>query len=212
MSTTIHTRDQVAQRYLNALKQGRFGDRVASAEPEPFHFVFADAVLGRDAYALQHLANGMNNVAKRVFTEVTGVALPRTQRDTWAALLAWAGVSQAADAVRSARASVELQVRVLRKRTKDADELARWATEQAEQGMRLLHIKGRWYFMHPKRRDGFDLSKRGSHLSLVRPLIQAVIDLVEAQARLAAETPVPADAATEPSSNPPLVGNEPLAA
>ncbi len=46
------------------------------------HLNFAEAVLARAAYSLKHLANGLNEVGKMAFTQVIGIALPKTQGQT----------------------------------------------------------------------------------------------------------------------------------
>jgi hypothetical protein len=208
MSTTL-TREQIAQRYLVAL---RTTQRITATEPLPFQLEFADGVLARNPYALRYLANGLNDVGKRVFSDVTGVALPRTQRGTWLALLAWGGVSAAADAAKSAHEAVERAHEVVRKRISNADDVLKWIESMVATGHRLVHDNGCWLFLNATTGKGFNLSKRGSQLSLLRPLIQAVTAAVEADQRVAAEARglLPVDQAE--TTSPPLEGIEPLTA
>lgn len=211
MSTTL-TREQIARRYLDALRTGLGAQRITATEPLPFHLEFAEGVLARNPYALRHLANGLNDVGKRVFSDVTGVALPCTQCGTWRALLAWGGVSEATDAAKSAHEAVERAHQVVRKRISNADDVLKWIESMVATDHRLVQADGCWVFMNAQTGKGFNLSKRGSHLSLLRPLIQAVTAAAEADRRVAAEArgQVPADQAE--TTSPPLEGIEPLTA
>jgi len=82
------TKEQIAQLYADVLNEKTNSNNPVSK----FHLTFADAVLNRDHQVLKYLANGLNDTGKNVFTQVTGVKLPKGQGDTWKTILKWAGV------------------------------------------------------------------------------------------------------------------------
>jgi N12 class adenine-specific DNA methylase len=75
--------DDIAKKYAEALGSGTVNT---------LHKDFAVAIVNKDAAALRYLANGLNDVGKRVFSEVTGVPLPRQQSKTWDTLMEWGGI------------------------------------------------------------------------------------------------------------------------
>lgn len=87
----------IAARYAQALAENRQG---ASSEPKAFHFKFADDLLARDVLALRWLVNGNNDIGKKIFSEFTGVKLPRGQAVGWIALREWGGLTPQQDAER----------------------------------------------------------------------------------------------------------------
>lgn len=117
MDTNVNERDIIAVKFAQALARPGVG-----AEPNDFHRKFADAIIDKDAYALKHLANGMNNIGKRVFSEVVGVKLPKTQAATWEAIRDWAGVTDAQDAQRNADIQAQRDARRAQEAEEDAIE------------------------------------------------------------------------------------------
>lgn len=157
--------------------------------PKDLHYQFAEAVIEKRAYSLQHLANGMNDAAKAAFTLATGVSLPKTQWACWKAIRDWADVSDQADAVNAAAHTVDIKVKALRGRFSNLDEGRAWIKARLDCGFtNLTNPGGKWILANDKG-EGFDLSKRGSGFSKLRPLIAAEIQLVEAKAALAEMKP-----------------------
>lgn len=108
-------RATIAARYATALMRDGVSDAV-----KDFHLRFADDLLAKDAFALKWITNGMNDKAKKVFTEFTGVKLPRAQGASWEALKQWAGVTPAQEAAVEAKAEA---ARAAKQQTRD-DEAA----------------------------------------------------------------------------------------
>lgn len=98
-------RERIARLYAEAL--GEKQNDVPKVTP--FHLSFADAIIGKKAYALQFLANGLNNVGKRVFSQVTGIKLPKTQSETWKVLREWGGIDESFDNLKELRHKVKVQ-------------------------------------------------------------------------------------------------------
>lgn len=78
-------REQIAQSLADALGHGR----------SDFHGRVADAILGKDFWALREYLAPHNKKSRKVFAEATGVRLPDTKVGTQEALRDWAGISQA---------------------------------------------------------------------------------------------------------------------
>lgn len=157
--------------------------------PGSIHYSFADAIMSKNAYALEHLANGLNAAAKAAFSTVTGVALPKQQGATWKAIRAWAGVSDAADAVVKAQHKVKVELRFLSSSLAEGEgaQVQAWVRDLIGRGFnQLTNANGTWLFVNAAG-DGVNLSKRGTQLHKARPLIEAELALVKAQAELDAE-------------------------
>lgn len=95
---TTPTREQIAQRYADILKEKRGHDGAILDN----HLRVADAILAKDAYGLEHLANGLNDSGKQVFSEFTGIKLPKQLGETWKVIRKWAGVTDEQDAANQA--------------------------------------------------------------------------------------------------------------
>lgn len=164
-------REDIAARYAAALNQG---------EPGDYHFRFADSVLKKDAYALDFLANGLNDVGKRVFSEVTGVALPKQQGATWAVLRDWGGISVEEDAKNRTWQKVVSERRAI-EATVGLDAL-QWANEQVEKGFDTIQKIGRDTWLVNVENRGFNLSVRGSGMNQLVPYLKAKIEHEKARA------------------------------
>ncbi len=182
--TECNLREQeIAARYASALhaRNPRVHDGVVS----PFHLAFGRAVARRDVYALQYLANGLNDVGKAVLAEVSGLELPRGQRATWKAMLEWAGVSEQQDQLREAQRVVDLEKRSLLSsgfKPEDLVRVDRWARGLIADGFeQFSKVDHRWYLVRASDGQGIDFSNRKHRLALVRPFFMAVIAEVEAQ-------------------------------
>jgi hypothetical protein len=186
-------RAQIASMYAAEMRKVYGGAH--KGIPGSMHYAFADAILSKNAYALEHLGNGMNGVAKTAFTAATGVPLPKLQGATWKAIREWAGVSDAADAVVKAQHKVNVEARFLSS-THNVESTQAWIREQIQKGFtRLVNEPGKWLLANAAG-AAWDLSKRGTNLAKARPLIEAELALAKAQAALAAEQGVQAHKAT----------------
>lgn len=171
---TIKTFDKeaIASLYAMELAKGREG---VSPDPKDYHYRFAEAVYTKNAYGLEHLANGLNDTGKKVFTEVTGIKLPRTQEATWAALMDWAGINPLQDAADRAKGQVEREKRFLKERNVSVGESVYAGFDEAiKNGAReIKKISGSRYLT-----DGvkvINLSARGTGYTLMVDYIKARI-------------------------------------
>lgn len=179
-------RAQIANTYAEAMRKA-FGNGHKGV-PGSMHTSFAEAVLSKNAYALKHLANGLNGVAKATFTEVTGVPLPKLQGETWRAIRRWAGVTDAQDAVFEAKRKVAVELDSLKAVVRNPSETHAWIKRSIAEGFtRLVNQRGRW-FLANEAGTAYDLSQKGTGFAQARPLIKAELDLADAEASLAAET------------------------
>lgn len=151
--------DSIAKMYAQQLAKGRQG---VSPEPTDYHYKFANAINEKNAYALEFLANGLNDTGKKVFSEATGVKLPRTQQGTWAALLEWAGINPKQDEADRAKGNAEREKRLLKQRNVTvSDEIYQKLDQQIKSGFRTIQtINGQRYLTNGT--NGINLSKRGS--------------------------------------------------
>lgn len=186
-------RDQIATLYATEMQKAYGGGH--NGIPSEIHARFADAILSKNAYALEHLANGMNGAAKAVFTAVTGIALPKQQAATWKAIRAWAGVSDAADAVVKAMHKVHVERKFLETRVHNPQQTHDWIRQRILMGFnRLVNEQSRWLLAN-EAGNAYDLSKKGTGFAKARALIAAELALADAQAALAAEQGTPASLA-----------------
>jgi N12 class adenine-specific DNA methylase/predicted RNA methylase len=178
MAPITHDRESIARLYAEALAEGR-----SDVKPEPvdMHYRFADAVLEKNAYRLDYLANGLNNTGKRVFTEVTGVELPKQQGATWAAIREWSGLSESEDNKNKAWQAVVFERRQIE--SKVGLNAIVWANDKVESGYDRIQKSGRESWLVNANGVGFNLSKKGSHLTMLMPYLKAKI--VYEEARLA---------------------------
>ncbi|WP_455233207.1 hypothetical protein [Geopseudomonas aromaticivorans] len=151
------------------------------------HSHFAHAILQRNARAIEHLANGLNDVGKKVFVEVTGIELPPQQGRTWEILRNWGGITAAEDALYHA----ERRERIYRK---DLDQFSdpektRGVIEQRimQEGLDRIVNVGRKYLLVDAEGNGIDLSTPGSAWGKCRDYLETVIELKRARAAVAAE-------------------------
>ncbi|MCH0726024.1 hypothetical protein K9U74_32825, partial [Pseudomonas aeruginosa] len=154
-------------------------------------------ILARDAYALNFLANGLNNVGKAVFTAVTGVQLPRTQSGTWATILEWAGVDPKQDDLKKAEHHLQVLHTSLCSRFSEVDRLTRFAESGYAQGFVQVIKDGRRYLMaDASGKVGLNLSARGLHGEHTRPYIEAYLAVQKIKVELGLQKEpvyVPAD-------------------
>lgn len=163
-------RDVIARRYSSALAEGRAG---VSAEPGEFHYGFADAIIEKRVYSLEFLANGLNDTGKRIFSEVTDIALPKQLGATWERLREWAGLSVEVDNKNRAWHQVALQRRLIEPKV-GLDAII-WASEKVEAGFNDLRKVGRETWLSNSEGKGWNLSARGSHLTTLVPFFRAKI-------------------------------------
>jgi hypothetical protein len=165
-------KEAIASLYAMELAKGREG---VSPEPKDYHYRFAEAVFTKNAYGLEHLANGLNDNGKKVFAEVTGIKLPRTQQATWAALMDWAGINPLQDAADRAKGQVEREKRFLTERkvlVSDAE--YQHIDSLIEEGFReIKSINGARYFTNGS--SGINMSKRGTGMHHLIDYIKARI-------------------------------------
>lgn len=163
---------RVATMYAVELAAGREG---VSPEPKEYHYRFAEAVTTKNAYALEHLANGLNDKGKKVFSQVTGIALPRTQQGTWAALMAWAGINPLQDTVIRMKGNAEREKRFLKEKNVEvSDRIYQEVNEKIKDGFREIRsISGNRMLTNGV--AGINLSKRGTGMHHLVDYINAQI-------------------------------------
>jgi|GEM_PF-4650401 len=172
---------RIAEMYAAELK---------STQVDEFHIKFARAVVNKDAYALRYLSNGLNDQGKRVFSAVTGVALPKQQGATWQAILEWAGVSDAKATLHDAQKDLAREEVYLRKAISNFDFIQNEIKDIVSRGFNQLKKVGRETWLINSESQGFNLSKRGGKLSVTRPYLEAYLKALAAEA---AVSPVPAE-------------------
>jgi hypothetical protein len=152
-------------------------------------------IIHRDARALEHLANGLNEAGKNAFSAITGIALPPQQGKTWEALRAWGGISDAAEALHNAQHNLEIEKGIAQRIYRDNTEsLISMINTRLDTGFdRVVHHE-RSYYQINSAGEGFNLSTRGAGWSKARPLIEAMI------AERAARAAVEAENAAQPGS------------
>ena len=153
-------RFKIAKRYADIMVE-RAGH---SGDVGDMHYRTADAIIDKDAYALEHLANGLNEGAKKVFSEFTGIKLPKQQGKTWEIIRKWGGVSAKDDASRKLRSS--LRAKEKHARYTHGDELVdqiKGAVEKLyKQGARKVEKIGRsTWLLNPKTQMGTNISQKG---------------------------------------------------
>ena len=156
---------------------------------------FASAVLAKDAYALEFMANGFNDKSKKVFSEVTGVSLPKQQGATWKAIRDWAGISDEQENYRVAVRDVAYEVKAFMRENNVSQEMvdknkALIASKIAE-GFDNVEKIGSNYWFTNKEGQGINLSEKPKKgylgLSKSRALVEAMI--IENKAKLALFAP-----------------------
>lgn len=161
----------IAKKYAEALAEGRDG---VSPTPNEYHAKFADAIINKDAKALEHLSNGLNDTGKKVFTEVTGIKLPKTQSATWQVLRDWAGISNEQDAVDKAASKLNTHRKLLDKKVTEND----FNTMDGfiKDGYREVKvIGGKNYLVNVNDNSkGINLSQHGSRMNQTIPYLKAL--------------------------------------
>jgi len=166
----ICDRDAIAKRYAQVLAIGRTG---VSEEPGEFHYRFADAIVKNQPYGLQFLSNGLNDAGKAVFTEVTGIQLPKQQGATWSLIREWGGLSELEDNKNEAKRKLGVECQAIQ--SKVGEKAVSWANEKVESGFNTIKKVGSENWLVNEAGQGFNLSKRGSQLSLLAPYLKAKI-------------------------------------
>lgn len=175
-------REDIARAYIRG-RHERYGHSLG--EPTSNDYAFADDIINKNVYALEHLANGMNDVAKAVFEQFTGVKLPKQQGKTWSAMLEWAGVTPEQDAVRKAEHRVGIEERSIEGQFDNTEVARKWAADRVADGYDTIekNAAGETWLMRADG-TGFNLSKRGTRLNKLQPLLRAHINLKAARKAL----------------------------
>ncbi len=155
---------------------------------------FADNVLARDARALAWVVNGLNHSAKRVFVQVTGVQLPDAQGKSWEMMRDWGGITAAQDALFDARNMVEIRLRSLKRDLGNSEEetqkVVAFINARLDEGLDRIVKVDRKYYLSNAEGMGICLSNKGERLHMIRPSIEAFIELRKAEAVVATEAVV----------------------
>jgi len=174
----------IAERLRQALELTHNDPRA----PSDFLVRFASNILTRNARGLDYLANGLNDVSKAVFSEVTGIALPQQQGRTWEALREWAGITIAEDELYHAERREAREREQIVRRVRDAEKLLEtlrhWVIDEGRDRIVTFNRKN---CLVDADGVGYDLSKRGSNLTICRDYIESLIALKHARAAVAAE-------------------------
>jgi hypothetical protein len=154
---------------------------------------FANDILNKNAYGLEFLANGMNDKGKKVFTEVTGISLPKQQGATWKVIRDWAGVSDEQENHRVAMRDVAYAVKAFMRDNNVSQDVADKNKEliasKIAEGFNSIEKIGNNYWFTDGKGQGINLSEKPKKgylgLSKSRALIEAMI--AEAKAAKAKE-------------------------
>ena len=172
--------DVIARKYAAELAAGRPG---VSPAPTDFHRAFARDLVNKNGFALEWITNGLNDKAKAVFTEFTGLELPRGIAASWAVLRQWAGITEEQDALAKAQARLSHPEQALRSLigAPDFEVVKSWTLARIAEGFdRVVHAPGKWMLVNQEG-VGFDLSKKGTVLPKARAFIEASCDLHKAE-------------------------------
>lgn len=181
---TTDTQDRqvqaIAVKYAAVLALGRPG---VSATPSDFHKGFARHIVEKNGFALEWITNGLNDKAKAVFTEFTGVELPKGIAASWAVLRNWAGITAEEDALAKAKARLRPTQESLRSLVGDETfkMVEGWTEARLGEGFnRIEHRPGKWCLVNAEG-VGFDLSKQRTVLPKARDYIQACCEVHKAE-------------------------------
>jgi hypothetical protein len=182
--------NDIAVRYSSFLAL-RYGP--AHAAVSSMHLRIATAIVDRNAWGLEDLANGCNDCAKEAFEWATSTKLPKGQAATWAALRKWGGISDAQNELVGAQRAAEVERLVLLPQH-DAASMAKNIetidTHIRDGGMLLIRtVNRKRYWVDASATRGLELSARGSGLSSLANLISARIRLFKAGQAVEAERP-----------------------
>lgn len=196
-STTEHQEDaqtvlikHLAGKYAAELAKGRPG---VSPAPTDFHYAFARDVVQKNGFGLKWVVNGLNDKAKALFEDFTGLELPRGIQASWEVIRAWAGISVEQDAVESAKSTLRAHAKYLKSQIGDSDfaVVESWVQARIAEGFdNVQHVPGRWQLVN-KDGLGYDLSKKGSVLPKARNYIESscVVHKAE-QALMSTQAPI----------------------
>jgi len=150
---------------------------------------FASDILSKNAYGLEFIANGMNDKGKKVFSEVTGVSLPKQQGATWKAIRDWAGVSDEQENYRIAVRDVAYETKAFMRENNVSQEMAdknkALIASKIAEGFDNVEKIGNSYWFTNNAGQGINLSEKPKKgylgLSKSRALVEAM--LVENKAK-----------------------------
>lgn len=166
----------IATLYMQSMHAKRAGQ---PSEVREYHIGFAEKVLNKDFYGLEHICNGLNTVGKEVFCTVAGVRLPKAQGASREALRAWCGVSALDDDLTKAKARLNHELKSAHSVFKEhmpaiITMIEGWYSTGYVQ---LMTQNNRHYIANRAQTQGRDLSTRGLHGSKFRPYLEAYLSL-----------------------------------
>ncbi|MDD4995818.1 MAG: hypothetical protein PHW53_05150, partial [Patescibacteria group bacterium] len=173
----VGERDRIAKLYGQSLHNQRPDSHNGNVLPDDHHYRLADAIINKQAYALKHLANGMNDVAKKVFSDVTGVALPKQQGATWKAIRDWAGVTDNQDASENAQKHLDIETKKAEKLVGNFNDVRTWLYDQLDKGYTTLANNDS--LLLNEKGEGFNIKKH--KMAKLKPYIKAEIALYNAK-------------------------------
>ena len=149
------------------------------ADVREYHIGFAEKVLNKDFYGLEHICNGLNSVGKEVFCTVAGLKLPKAQGASREALRAWCGVSELDDDLTKAKARLDHELKSAQRVFKEnMPAIITMIEGWYSAGYVLLMSQNkRNYIANRAQTQGRDLSTRGLHGSKFRPYLEAYLSL-----------------------------------
>ena len=193
-------------------------------EPSQFHEDFAEKIAKKDAYGLKFLANGLNDKGKKVFSQVTGVKLPKQQGETWKAIRAWGGITEEQDATNEATRKAVITKNSAENAIKFAADNAKrvvmsadgmngkdWIEKQVADGFTELRsqkvgAKTNYFLVKPGESSGYNLTKKGSGAAPLWKYARAYLDAKFPQPSKESVAPTPA--APQVQANPEVARNE----
>lgn len=189
-------RAEIAQKLRSLLNENNrnrgFEEKHLPVDPTDKEYKFADALLGKDGLALtdvmQHnLIDAKYSPAKRkIFEDHTGIKLPKTQKGSREAIHNWAGVTENdkkhaehSKNLALAESKVRREEDAVRRnqRVGNADEAIRWAKDTIAAGYNDIQKIGNvWALVNPETGRGYSLSKRNTLQTVLRPLLESMIE------------------------------------
>lgn len=166
----------IATLYMQSMHAKRSGQ---PSEVCAYHIGFAEKVLEKDFYGLEHICNGLNSTGKEVFCTVTGVKLPKAQGASREALRAWCGVSELDDDITKAKARLDHELQSAQRVFKEnmPSIIAMIEGWYSSGYVLLMSQNKRNYIANRAQTQGRDLSTRGLHGAKFRPYLEAYLSL-----------------------------------
>lgn len=167
---------QIAQLYHDGLyAKGCAGSKGVSE----YNLSFGKAVLDRDFWRLEHITNGLNKIGLAVFSDVSGIQLPRGQKASRNALREWCGLALIDFNLHEARRLVKVWHDSAERHFKtQMPQIVEMVQDWYNRGfVELVKHDSKYYICDRKRKVSLNLSTRNLQGAQFRPYVEAFLSL-----------------------------------